>query len=146
MSCKCLGQGALQRLKNLLIHIKLYFWQDQGFLLVCFTWEHSIENNWWIIEKRHQEQALFSFLQKLHEKLFALRTMLMNLIWLEVKRFREIDIFRLNNIIKILTCHCKRKRLNQLGVSYTCTSSFDDCPSSGEHKVYATNVTSVGIG
>ena len=46
------------------------------------------------------------------------------------------NIFMFNNIIKILNCHCKRNRLNQLNVNYRYAYSFDDCRCSGE--VFAT--------
>ena len=39
---------------------------------------------------------------------------------------------------KILTCHCKRHRLDQLNVNYTYNYSFSDCHCSGERKVFAT--------
>ena len=38
---------------------------------------------------------------------------------------------------EILTCHCKRYRLDQLNVNYTYGYPFSDFHCSGEHKVFA---------
>ena len=63
----------------------------------------------------------------------------MNFILLKAKRCEEIDdFFSVKNMIKILTCHCKRNCLDQLNVNYAHAYSFDDCRCSGEHKVFAT--------
>ena len=49
----------------------------------------------------------------------------------------KLIFFSVKNMIKILTCHCKRNHLNQLNINYTYVYSFDDCCCCDEHKVFA---------
>ena len=38
---------------------------------------------------------------------------------------------------KIVTCNCKRYRLDQLDINYTYSFLFNDCGCSTDHKVFA---------